>query len=191
MALIAKVFPSASLQLPCPGAILHVTALQSHPSVLCRPTVGPRALKAVGSHHPSCHWGLWAANEFKNIPRNRKAFELTKIKHTICCCVSISDYDCTGGFTKISVPFVTIVCLHLGWQRGFINFSQPCRTWLLWHPPPDSWVFLMQSHSNGILPLLEKNSVAWYCLLTFAGLTGLGGNGVTLPLTVRNWEHNF
>lgn len=65
MALIADAFPSASLQLLCPGAILRVTALQSHSRVLCSPgtqgwdpTLGPRALKAVGSHHDSCHWGL-------------------------------------------------------------------------------------------------------------------------------------
>lgn len=58
MTLMANAFPSASLQLPCPGAILHVTAPQSHPSVLCSPTLNPRTLKAMGSHHSSCHWGI-------------------------------------------------------------------------------------------------------------------------------------
>lgn len=126
MALPAAAFPPASLQLPHPWAIPRAIATHSRPDVPCSTPWDPGlwrwwvlpCLMTPGS-------ALWAANEFRNDPGNRKDFQLIKwLKRktqpyaAVWACRSY-----VGPFMKLSVPCLACVWLQLEGWRGFTQLT--------------------------------------------------------------------
>lgn len=100
-------------------------------SISPQPTMGHSAVKTASSHSTSAtNCALWAANEFKNLPGNRKAFHLIKLlkrKTTICCC-----WGYMSPFVNISMPCLILTCLqvrHGGVLPNWLCSLQPCRVW--------------------------------------------------------------